>query len=198
MKLLTIDTSRAVCAAMFKDETEEYAILEAIERGHAEKLIPQIHQLQIKSNWSFKQLDKIIVNIGPGSFTGIRIGVAAAKSFALALDIPALGIGLFDVLAYIGENLQIAKRKIAIIPAYAMHYHCFFISENKTHILSLEELKQHDNYLFICTEKLTVETYVPLKEEILHYFDLMGRENLKLKLPIPIYTNLNGQYSNNR
>lgn len=129
MKILTIDTTDNFCSSMICDNnnisTKQVAI-EEIGRGHAERLILQIADLSNQANCSLNRLDAICVNIGPGSFTGIRVGVAAARSFSLALRVPAIGVSAFTALAAYAY-MQLPDRNIAVIlKAYDNHYHCMF------------------------------------------------------------------------
>lgn len=79
---------------------------ERIGRGHAERLMPMIEALLAESNVSFANLDRIAVTTGPGSFTGVRVGIAAARGLALALGIPAVGVNSLEALA-----LPVLKRQ---------------------------------------------------------------------------------------
>jgi len=101
MILLAVDTSAHLCAACLYD-TAERAILaqaqEDIGRGHAERLFPILDRVLTQSDRSFDQLDRLAVCVGPGSFTGVRVGVAAMRGLALALDIPLIGVSVFDAL----------------------------------------------------------------------------------------------------
>ena len=103
MLLLAIDTAGPVCAvalARAADGGPEILtrIEERIGRGHAERLMPMIEEALTCAQKSFDDLDRIGVTIGPGSFTGVRVGVAAARGLALALDIPAVGVGSLDAI----------------------------------------------------------------------------------------------------
>ena len=104
MLLLAIDTAGPACAvALARENSEGAEILarsvETIGRGHAERLMPMIEATLASAGASFDDLTRIAVTTGPGSFTGIRVGVAAARGLALALGIPAVGIGSLDALA---------------------------------------------------------------------------------------------------
>ncbi len=70
-----------------------------MERGHAEALIPMIEAALGAAETDYSGLDRIAVCTGPGSFTGIRIGIAAARGLALGLGIPAIGITRLEALA---------------------------------------------------------------------------------------------------
>jgi tRNA threonylcarbamoyladenosine biosynthesis protein TsaB len=103
--LLVIDTAGPACAvalarAPLDGEPKILArIEERIGRGHAERLMPMIEEALRDAKASFDQLERIAVTVGPGSFTGVRIGIAAARGLALALDIPAVGVGSLQALA---------------------------------------------------------------------------------------------------
>ncbi|QWK77639.1 tRNA (adenosine(37)-N6)-threonylcarbamoyltransferase complex dimerization subunit type 1 TsaB [Ochrobactrum sp. BTU1] len=102
MKILALDTASSWCAAAVYDSgtnTVLAEISENIGKGHAEVLMDYIGQAMTQSGISMTELDRVAVNVGPGSFTGVRIGVSAARGFALALDRPALGVSAFDALA---------------------------------------------------------------------------------------------------
>lgn len=79
-RILSIDAASPACSvALFEDEILIGNAYEEIGRGHAEKLVPMIAQLPDKG-----RADHILVNCGPGSFTGVRIGLSAAKALAMA------------------------------------------------------------------------------------------------------------------
>ncbi len=101
MLLLAIDTAGPACAVAVVRDGEVLAwTSEEIGRGHAERLMPMIEAALGKAGVSFANLEAVAVTAGPGSFTGVRVGVAAARGLALALDIPAIGIGSLDALAF--------------------------------------------------------------------------------------------------
>lgn len=92
---LVIDTSTSTCStALFKNDILQNYYHEFIGRSHAEILIPEIKNMLagIKPN-------QIYVNIGPGSFTGIRIGLSAARALALAWDIPCSAYSTMQLVA---------------------------------------------------------------------------------------------------
>lgn len=102
MKILVLDTAASVCAAAIYDSQSGLMLGECrhdIGKGHAEMLMDYVTQAVEQAQISLSQLDLIAVNTGPGSFTGVRIGVAAARGFALALKCPAVGVTSFTALA---------------------------------------------------------------------------------------------------
>jgi tRNA threonylcarbamoyl adenosine modification protein YeaZ len=101
MKILALDTAAAHCAAALVDDGHVRAtLLERMDRGQAERLMPLAQSLLDAEGMAWRDLDALAVGIGPGNFTGIRISVAAARGLALALDIPAIGVSTFEALAY--------------------------------------------------------------------------------------------------
>ncbi|MDB5550268.1 MAG: tsaB [Rhizobium sp.] len=100
--ILVIDTSGPVCAAGIFDagsNTLVASISETLGKGHAERLIPMIDEVLTQAGMTLQQMTRIAVTVGPGSFTGIRVGVAAARGFALSLGIPAIGVTTLEVVA---------------------------------------------------------------------------------------------------
>ena len=100
MIILSIDTCEAYCSAsIVKDENSLAHYSEKIGRGHAEKLLPAIEQLLIDANLHWADLEKIAVISGPGTFTGLRIGLSVARGLALSLQIPCVGMSALECLA---------------------------------------------------------------------------------------------------
>jgi tRNA threonylcarbamoyl adenosine modification protein YeaZ len=95
MRVLAIDTALAACSAAVFDS--EHATIVASEtlpmtRGHAEAVMPLIARVMDRAGIEFAALDRIAVTVGPGSFTGLRVGIAAARGIALATGKPAVGL----------------------------------------------------------------------------------------------------------
>ena len=102
MLVLAIDTALAACAAAVLD-TQRGAIIAsetlALTRGHAEAVMPLIARVMDQAAIEFQALDRIAVTIGPGSFTGLRVGISAARGIALAAGKPAIGLSTLAGLA---------------------------------------------------------------------------------------------------
>lgn len=105
MKILCIDTSSTLCSVAILENTNLINKLE-LNNGltHSETLMPLIKELFDKSILSLKDINLIVSDIGPGSFTGIRIGVATCKAFSDSLNIPCIGVSSLEVLAYNIKN----------------------------------------------------------------------------------------------
>jgi len=95
MLILAIDTALDACAAAVLDTEKNKVIAresQAMKRGHAEALMPLLARLMKESDIAFAALDRIAATTGPGSFTGLRVGLSAARGIALAANKPVVGI----------------------------------------------------------------------------------------------------------
>jgi tRNA threonylcarbamoyladenosine biosynthesis protein TsaB len=100
MIVLALDTAQGACSAAVLDGERVLAAgSEPMMRGHQERLAPMVQALMAQAGMAFSALDRVGVTVGPGSFTGLRVGLAFAKGLALALDIPCVGVGSLDALA---------------------------------------------------------------------------------------------------
>lgn len=101
MKILGIETSgRSGTISVVEDESELAGTeLSATGRRHARTLVPEIGQLLQQLNLKLADLDGIAVSIGPGSFTGLRVGVVCAKTLAYALNKPMIAVDTFEAIA---------------------------------------------------------------------------------------------------
>lgn len=101
MSILAIDTATQVSsvAVASADKLAAELTMQA-KLTHSETLMPHIKEVLRMANVRKEQLEGIVVSIGPGSFTGLRIGLAAAKAMAYALDLPIVGVSTLKALAY--------------------------------------------------------------------------------------------------
>jgi tRNA threonylcarbamoyl adenosine modification protein YeaZ len=102
MTILAIDCSAALCAACVYDERAGRELgREVLDlgRGHAEHLMTVIEAALKAAGRTYADLSAVAVSVGPGSFTGVRVGVSAARGLALALKIPAVGVTTLEALA---------------------------------------------------------------------------------------------------
>lgn len=101
MKILSIDTSSNICGVSILDDNNLICNLDSdTGRTHSENLMPMIKDALSKVNLTLKEIGLIVCDIGPGSFTGIRIGIATIKAFKDSLNIPCIGISSLEALAY--------------------------------------------------------------------------------------------------
>lgn len=103
MNVLALDTSMGACsAAVLRTEQPDDGLFSAyqkLERGHAEALVPMIAQVMNEAQLEFSDLDRLAVTSGPGTFTGVRIGVATARGLALASKLPVVSETSLRVMA---------------------------------------------------------------------------------------------------
>ena len=100
MPLLAFDVAGNACSAAVWSGGEVIAhVSEEMERGQAERLAPMLQSVMDAAALAFSQLQIIAVTVGPGSFTGIRIGLAMAKSLALATGRPLYGVTTFTLVS---------------------------------------------------------------------------------------------------
>ena len=109
MIVLGLDTCLAACSVAVIDGERVLAhASQAMTRGHQESLAPMAKAVMAEAGVAFAQLDRIGATVGPGSFTGLRVGVAFAKGLASALAIPAVGVGTLKALAAEASGLVAA------------------------------------------------------------------------------------------
>lgn len=101
MKIISIDTASNICGVSL---LEDKRLIDSLDtdtgRTHSENLMPMIQQLLQKTNHTLKEIDLLVCDKGPGSFTGIRIGIATVKGFHDSLAIPCIGVTSLEGLAY--------------------------------------------------------------------------------------------------
>lgn len=121
MIVLAVDTALDVCAAAVAtargDAVEVVSVCEVIGRGHAERLMAVVGATLQRAGLRHADLDGYGVSIGPGSFTGIRVGVAATRGFALAAGKPAVAVTSLEALAVEGRALCPGRPIFAVLDA---------------------------------------------------------------------------------
>lgn len=101
MRLLAIETATPASSVALADDRQVVAYAERVDRkGHASFLVPALDFCFAQASWSPADLDAVIVDIGPGLYTGIRVGVATAQALAAAAGIPLIPAVSLDALAY--------------------------------------------------------------------------------------------------
>jgi tRNA threonylcarbamoyladenosine biosynthesis protein TsaB len=127
MLILAIDTALDACAAAVLD-TEAGRLIaresQPMKRGHAEALMPLVARVMDASGIGFPALDRIAVTTGPGSFTGLRVGLSAARGIALAAGKPV--VGLTTLTAYAAAAVSETGQHPIISAIDARHGHVYF------------------------------------------------------------------------
>ncbi len=114
MLVLGINTVADACeAALVSDGRLVSNISEPMQQGHDTRLAPIVERLMSESGKAFTDLARIAVVVGPGSFTGVRVGVAFARGLSLALDIPSVGVTSLEAL----DGLPKEGRVLGLLPA---------------------------------------------------------------------------------
>jgi len=105
--VLSFDTSAAHCAvALFADGEVVTEQIEPMTKGQAERLFPLCEEVLLDAGITWADLDGVGVCVGPGNFTGVRVGVSAARGLALSLGKPAIGISKLDAMAFQSHGAQ--------------------------------------------------------------------------------------------
>jgi len=110
-KLLAVETSTSVCSVALLTEHQLYEVEETGPNQHSQTLLPMIQQLLQDADLHLSELDAIAVGQGPGSFTGIRIGIAAVQGLAFAAGLPVIPV---SSLASMATQAQLSKVLVAI------------------------------------------------------------------------------------
>lgn len=126
MRIFAIDTALEACSAAVLDTELEAVIAReslAMARGHAEALMPLIARVMAASGLDFAQIDRIAVTTGPGSFTGLRVGIAAARGLGLAAGKPV--VGLSTLSAYAAPFIAADDTLPVVVAIDARHGHVY-------------------------------------------------------------------------
>jgi tRNA threonylcarbamoyl adenosine modification protein YeaZ len=127
MLILAIDTALEACAAGVLDTNSASVIAQEsllMKRGHAEALVPLIARVMAQSGVGYAALDRIAVTTGPGSFTGLRVGLSAARGIGLAADKPV--VGLSTLAAYAAPLVSDNTGTPIIAAIDARHDHLYY------------------------------------------------------------------------
>ncbi|HEY3637474.1 MAG TPA: tRNA (adenosine(37)-N6)-threonylcarbamoyltransferase complex dimerization subunit type 1 TsaB [Rhizomicrobium sp.] len=101
MKILAVDTALGACSAALLDGEDILAhAFEVMERGHAERLAPMVQEVMSSAGMAFDAVERLAVTIGPGTFTGQRVGYAFMRGLKLALKRPLVGITTLSAMAH--------------------------------------------------------------------------------------------------
>lgn len=167
--ILCIETSTAVCSVALVDNGNVIALRESLDgQNHAEKITIFIDEIMKEANVAYKNLDAIATSMGPGSYTGLRIGVSTAKGFCYAMEKPLIAIDTLAAMAcgfvdqqptVNGQQLESTDILCPMIDARRMEVYSAFFNKNLERVSETEalvidensfmELKQnHHLYLF--------------------------------------------------
>lgn len=142
MKILSISTSSNICSVAILDDKNVILCKNIDDKNtHSEKLMPLIDSTLNECNLHLKDIDLLACSVGPGSFTGIRIGIATLKAFYDATSIPVIGVTSLEGLAY---NIQLTGFICSLIDAKHNNVYCsIFKFENNKYILQDDYLSDN-------------------------------------------------------
>lgn len=114
--ILALDAAGAACScAVWREGRVAARCFETMSRGQSERLVPMANEVMAQAGLDYADLDALAVTLGPGGFTGVRIGLATARAFALALDLPVIGISNFEAVAAAATPEECAGRNLVVV-----------------------------------------------------------------------------------
>ncbi|MCI5044501.1 MAG: tRNA (adenosine(37)-N6)-threonylcarbamoyltransferase complex dimerization subunit type 1 TsaB [Aquisalinus sp.] len=174
------------CSAAILDDQQTLAkIMESRERGHAERLAPLVSEALQAANIGVVDLSRIVVTIGPGSFTGVRVGLAFARGLTVGRDLPVVGITTLQALAATYSS-QVSEQKVVLIDARrGQVYGQIFDQSNEPRdaafVLSPDEVRNSLPDLDKLAKHQLIGSGVPLV-----FPDLVEKEDWRAHQPDPV------------
>lgn len=117
MKLLALDTSTEACSVALQVGEQVLTLDEVCPQQHSKRILPMVQQLLNEAGVTLAQLDGLVFGKGPGSFTGVRIGVGVAQGLAFGADLPVYGVSTLAAMAQAAQRLHQAHQVVAAIDA---------------------------------------------------------------------------------
>lgn len=145
--ILAIETSTAICSIALHRSGELIGLLESDQQGvHAERIMLMIEEVLQAAHLDFGDLNAVAVSEGPGSYTGLRIGVSTAKGISFAQNIPLIGISPLRALAD-QVNLQSGEWVVPMMDARRMEVYRLVMDSQGNQVEDLEpEIVNSDSY----------------------------------------------------
>lgn len=117
MRILAIDTATEACSAALWDNGNLFAHFEECPREHTQRILPLVKDILNQGNTALTELDALAFGRGPGSFTGVRIGIGIAQGLALGANLPMIGVSTLATMAQGAFRKSGATRVLAAIDA---------------------------------------------------------------------------------
>lgn len=117
MRILAIDTATEACSVALLNNDAVSAHFEECPREHTQRILPLVKEILTRSNTSLTDLDALAFGRGPGSFTGVRIGIGIAQGLALGAELPMIGVSTLATMAQGAWRMTGATRVLAAIDA---------------------------------------------------------------------------------
>lgn len=180
LPLLAIETSEKLCGvSLLQNEIEYYSAKIFLPHSHSEKLFELIEILRDSSSIKLNEIKSVAVSSGPGSFTGLRIGMAAAKGIAAGLNIPIIPVPTFEALAYQLSKILPNEQKFIIAnkanrdEAYFAKFHVKnnnYIFEEQLKILPISEIKFNESELLFGNVSTATKKLVSPEPEFIGFW----------------------------
>ncbi|CZY06338.1 TPA: tRNA (adenosine(37)-N6)-threonylcarbamoyltransferase complex dimerization subunit type 1 TsaB [Enterobacter hormaechei subsp. hoffmannii] len=117
MRILAIDTATEACSVALWNDGTTFAHFEECPREHTQRILPLVKTILTEGNNALTDLDALAYGRGPGSFTGVRIGIGIAQGLALGADLPMIGVSTLATMAQGAWRMTGASRVLAAIDA---------------------------------------------------------------------------------
>lgn len=117
MRILAIDTATEACSVALWDNGTLFAHFEECPREHTQRILPLVKEILHQGNTTLTELDALAFGRGPGSFTGVRIGIGIAQGLALGAELPMIGVSTLATMAQGAYRMTGATRVLAAIDA---------------------------------------------------------------------------------
>ena len=117
MRILAIDTATEACSVALWNDGTTFAHFEECPREHTQRILPLVKDILTQGNTALTDLDALAFGRGPGSFTGVRIGIGIAQGLALGADLPMIGVSTLATMAQGAWRMTGASRVLAAIDA---------------------------------------------------------------------------------
>ena len=144
--ILCLETATPVCSVALNDGTKNLALRECKgQNAHSEKITIYINEVLKEAGITYQQLDAVAVSKGPGSYTGLRIGVSTAKGVCYAADLPLMAVDTLHAMAYgmrekLGAQLQPSDLLVPMIDARRMEVYCALFDASLNPVKDTEAL----------------------------------------------------------
>ncbi|MFP1724999.1 tRNA (adenosine(37)-N6)-threonylcarbamoyltransferase complex dimerization subunit type 1 TsaB [Lonsdalea quercina] len=116
-RILALDTATEACSVALWNEGEVHALFEVCPREHTQRILPMVQQILSEQGLTLSDMDALAFGLGPGSFTGVRIGIGIAQGLALGADLPMIGVSTLATLAQGAFRLTGANQVLTAIDA---------------------------------------------------------------------------------
>lgn len=141
-RILAIDTATEACSVALYNQGETLAHFELCAREHTQRILPMVQQILAEAGLSLTQLDALAFGRGPGSFTGVRIGIGMAQGLSLGAELPLLPVSTLQTMAQGAYRLTCADNVLAAIDARMGEVYWGEFSRNAQGVWSGEETEK--------------------------------------------------------